>query len=99
MYITKKIYRETRQLITEDEHSFKLNYFLTQKQSEDLEATIYGVAVTKEASGIFEEEVVDDLSYLQQDAEEILITLANNLVTPLSLVEIVDELVTEKANQ
>lgn len=99
MYITKKIYRETRQLITEDEHSFKLNYFLTQKQSEDLGATIYGVAVTKEASGIFEEEVVDDLSYLQQDAEEILITLANNLVTPLSLVEIVDELVTEKANQ
>ena len=98
MYTTKRIYRETRQLLTEDGHSFKLNYFLTQKQYEDGEQPIFGVAVTKEASGIFEEEVVDDLSYLQQEAEDILAILVDNLVTPLCLVEIIDELVTQKAN-
>ena len=93
MYMTKRIYRETRQLITEDGHIFKLNYFLTQKQSEDVEKSIYGVAVTKEASGVFEEEVVDNLSYSQEDVEDILSKLSSNLVTPICLVEILDEMV------
>ena len=93
MYMTKKIYRETKQLITEDGHIFKLNYFLTQKQSEDEEKSIYGVAVTKEASGVFEEEVVDNLSYSQEDVEDILSKLSSNLVTPICLVEILDEMV------
>ena len=99
MVKTKKIYRETRQLITEDEHSFKLNYFLTQKQSEDSEKFLFGVAVTKEASGVFEEEVVDNLSYSQQEAEDMLNILAANQVTPICLVEIVDELVTRKESR
>ena len=98
MYVTKKIYRQTRQLITEDEHNFKLNYFITQKQSEDDEKLIYGIAVTKEASGVFEEEIVDNLSYLKQDAEDILVMLADNLVTPICLVEIVDDLITKKTS-
>ncbi len=99
MYTTKKIYRETRQLITEDKHIFKLNYFLTQKQNEETNKSVFGVAVTKEASGVFEEEIVDNLFYQQQEAEVILATLANNLVTPICLVEIVDELVTGMMNQ
>ena len=58
-----------------------------------MEKSIYGVAVTKEASGVFEEEVVDNLSYSQEDVEDILSKLSSNLVTPICLVEILDEMV------
>lgn len=95
-FMTKKVYRETRHLLTEDQRSFKLNYFLTQKQVVEEDRVIYGVAVTKEGGGVLEEEVVDNLSYQQEDVESMLLLLANNLVTPLCMVEILDDLVTEK---
>lgn len=99
MIMAKRIYRETRQLVTEDGHSYKLSYFLTQKQSEITEQPIYGVAVTKELGGIIEEEEIDNLSYIQTDIEAMLLKLANNLVTPLCLIEIVDGIITERINQ
>lgn len=98
MRMTRKIYRETRQLVTEDERSYKLNYFLTQKNGVDTERTIYGIAVTKESSGILEEDMVDNLSYDQDQVDDILVKLANNLVTPLCLVEVLDGLMTERIN-
>lgn len=97
-FMTKRVYRETRHLMTEDQRSFKLNYFLTQKQSVEEDQVIYGVAVTKEGEGILEEEVVDNLSYQREDVESMLSILANNLVTPISMVEILDDLVTVNLN-
>ena len=95
----KRIYRETRQLLTEDGHNYKLSYFLTQKDSEKDGQLVYGVAVTKELGGIMEEEEIDNLSYDQSEIEAMLLTLANNLVTPLCLIEIVDGIITERAYQ
>ncbi len=98
MCMTRKIYRETRQLVTEDERIYKLNYFLTQKKGADTGRIIYGIAVTKESSGTLEEDMVDNLSYDQEEVEGILIKLANNLVTPLCLVEVIDGLITDRIN-
>ena len=79
----------------EDEREMALEYFLTEMISETDHVTPYfGVRVTKQLGVISETDEVCGLSSSKEIAISILGKLYQHQVTPITMVEIVDELVT-----
>ena len=86
----------SNEVILEDERVMKLDYSLTEKASEaDPETSYYGVKVTKHLSDQVEADEIPAIS----DSKAFVVSIIKKLclfeVTPISMVEIVDELITE----
>ena len=79
----------------EDARSMKLDYSLTKKVSEtDQKTPYYGAKITKYLGDTIESDEVCGISASKDIAISIIQTLYRYEVTPISLAEIVDELIT-----
>lgn len=84
------------EVILEDSRVMRLDYSLTEKSSmEDQNTSYYGVKVTKYLDDLMESDEIDAISSSKDSVVSILNKLYHHKVTPISLVEIVDELVTQ----
>lgn len=85
----------SNQVKLDDGHDIVLDYYLTEMISEaDLVTPYFGVGITKKSGTISETDEVCGLSASKETAVWILEKLYQHQVTPISLVEILDELVT-----
>lgn len=81
-------------VLLENSDIMELNYWLTENYSETEHSTYYGVKVTKCVNGQIESEEVEGISSSKDKAVAILKKLCEYKVTPISLVEILDEMET-----
>ena len=80
----------------EDTRRMKLDYSLTEKYSEtDQSVPYYGVRITKLIENTEETEEVFGISYSRDTVVSMIKKLFQFEVTPISMVEILDDLVTE----
>ncbi len=94
---------EMSRVVLPDGEEFDLEYFLvTQEPKERVRA--YGIGIQKlgrkltaeSGSVLPEREVVEKLTESEEKAMDWIARLARNQVTPISLVEVLDELVTKE---
>ncbi|MHB8131534.1 MAG: DUF6514 family protein [Mobilitalea sp.] len=86
----------SNEVVLEDERIMKLDYSLTEKISElDQMTPYYGVRVTKHLDNLLEAEEVLGISNSKDDVISIINKLYQFEVTPISMVEILDELITQ----
>lgn len=86
----------SNEVVLEDERIMKLDYSLTEKFSElDQMAPYYGVRVTKHLDNLLETEEVSGISNSKDDVISIIRKLYQFEVTPISMIEIVDEFITQ----
>jgi hypothetical protein len=86
------------EVVLEDERIMKLDYCLTERYLEENSKTpYYGVRVAKHLEDMTEVEEVAGISESRDFVKSILKKLCLFEVTPISTVEIVDELVTQGA--
>lgn len=79
----------------EDEREMALDYYLTEMISEvDMGTPYFGVGITKKSGAVTETDEISGVSASKETAISILEKLYRNQVTPISLAEIVDDLVT-----
>ncbi|MDF2538327.1 MAG: hypothetical protein K0S76_1348 [Herbinix sp.] len=79
----------------EDERSMKLDYSLTERLSESEEKTpYYGIQIEKYLDDTVEKDEVTGISNSKDTVISIIKKLFQYEVTPVSMVEIVDDLVT-----
>jgi hypothetical protein len=74
----------------------KLDYYLTERNSDvELESPYYGAIITKHLDDLVESSEIKGISTSKDIVVSIIKKLCQFEVTPISMVEIVDELVTE----
>lgn len=85
----------SNEVLLEDERVMKLDYSLTQRISEESKEPYYGIKITKYLDELTETEEISGISASRENAVSIIKKLCQFQVTPISMVEIVDELVTQ----
>lgn len=80
----------------DDGRSLGLEYYMITTYREADGQPIYGVMVEKQDGEEMEVESVEQLSYSRQEVSDLLEVIYNNTVTPMSLVEVLDELMNER---
>jgi hypothetical protein len=86
----------SNEVTLEDERIMKLDYSLTEKISEtDQNLPYYGVRITKSLDNLTESDEVTGISASREDAVSIIKKLCQFEVTPISMAEILDELVAQ----
>lgn len=86
----------TEYITLEDDKVMKVEYYLTERNSCENEKTIYGIKLIKTQEDRTEEEMVDDLSYDETVVLDLLNLLSKNQVTPVGLVPVLDDYITER---
>lgn len=81
----------------EDNRMMRLEYNLTENQSVDNDEPYYGIQIIKYLDGNLEMEEVRGVSYSKDKVKSITKILFQHVVTPISLVEIIDNLITLEA--
>lgn len=84
----------SNEVVLEDSRVMKLDYSLTERISDE-KSPYYGLKVTKYLDGITESEEINGVSEEKDVVVSIIKKLCQFEVTPISTVEIVDELVTQ----
>lgn len=80
----------------EDQRSMLLNYSLTERiGNEDQVNPIYGIHISRNLEGAVDIEEVAGISYSKDKVISMIKKLFQFEVTPISMIEIVDELVTQ----
>jgi len=87
----------SNEVTLEDDRIMKLEYNITERKNSDSEKPYYGIQVTKYVDGVCETEEIEGISYSREKVEAIIKILFQNTVTPVSMVEIVDDLITLEA--
>lgn len=92
----KQIFLEGKKSVElEDKSVMELEYYLIENQkNEELDKALYGVKIAKRIGDYTESEEVDAISYSKEFVKQILDKLMENEVTPISMIEIIDDLVT-----
>lgn len=86
----------SNEVVLEDERVMKLDYSLTEKLPDsDQMAPYYGVEVTKKLDNVIETDEVTGLSNSRDAVVGMIKKLFQFEVTPISMIEILDELVTQ----
>lgn len=80
-----------------DNRNIELEYYLLCQREEDWEQPVYGIAVEKRENGIKEHEMACGISRSKSIVKHMIDKLCCCTVTPISLLEIVDDIITEKA--
>lgn len=78
----------------EDNTEMTLNYYLLHRIGTNMEGTVYGIQIVKKHMDYTESETVDGISYSEEFTIELIKILHTNLVTPCTMVEILDDLIT-----
>ncbi len=85
----------SNELILEDNRCMKLNYSLLVTNKEEGQGEpYYGISITRYLDNTVEAEEVEGISYSREAVVSMIRKLYRNEVTPISMIEIVDELVT-----
>jgi hypothetical protein len=84
----------TNEVELEDERVMKLDYCLTERISKSDQAPYYGVSITKVLDNLTESDEISGISTSKECVISIIKKLCQFEVTPVSMVEVVDELVT-----
>lgn len=85
-----------RNVELEDQREMVLNYYLIEEPSKangDMNY-LYGIKIEKQFGGIVESEEVEAISYSKEVVLQLINTLMECTVTPMTLVEVVDDLIT-----
>jgi hypothetical protein len=86
----------SNEVVLEDERVMKLDYSLTEKLLDsDQKAPYYGVEVTKKLDDVIESDEVTGISTSRDAVVCMIKKLFQFEVTPISMIEILDELVTQ----
>lgn len=86
----------SNEVMLEDARVMKLDYSLMEKNSEEDQKTLYyGVKITKYLDDSIESDEIDGISASKDSVVSIIKKLCQFEVTPISMVEIVDDLVTQ----
>jgi hypothetical protein len=90
-----KLYLEgTRTMILEDNREMQLDYYLVEECREYGQQTLlYGVKIVKHVEDWLETEYSDPISYSKDLVKEIIHKLWYNEVTLITMLEVVDDLV------
>ncbi len=93
----KKLYLEgTKTIILEDDKEIKLDYYLVEDYKERGQQVLsYGIKIVKHMENYLETEYTDPISYSRDIVKGIVHKLWHNEVTLISMLEIVDDLVSE----
>lgn len=92
----KQIFLEGKKTVQlEDNRVMDLAYYLLENPRED-NTVLYGIKITKTIDEYTESEEVDAISYSKEFVQQIIQTLMKNEVTPISMIEIIDEIITMK---
>lgn len=86
-----------KQVLVDDEKMMILSYYLIEESSkvkDEQVNNLYGIRIQKQFGGIVESEEVEALSYSKEVVLQLIETLMEFTVTPMTLVEVVDELIT-----
>ena len=88
-----------RNVTLEDQREMVLNYYLIEEPSKEngvmnSSKYLYGIKIEKQFGGIVESEEVEALSYSKEVVLQLISTLMECTVTPMTLIEVVDELIT-----
>lgn len=79
-----------------DGRKMRLDYSMTECQDEaDRSKPYYGIKITKYLEGDTETDEVCGVSYSKNIVSDMLRKMYDNKVTPISLVEILDDMITE----
>lgn len=81
----------------EDSRVMRLEYNITENRLANSEKSYYGIQIVKYLDGNLEMEEVEGISYSREKVETITRILFQNLVTPISMIEIIDDLITQEA--
>lgn len=85
----------SNEVTLEDERIMKLDYSLIENASEKNQIPYYGVSITRYLGDVVESDEIKGISESKEAAVLIIKKLCQFQVTPISMVEIVDELVTQ----
>lgn len=78
----------------EDGRWLQLEYYLTEDENESLEDRLYGMAIISIDGDVVDMECVEKVSYSKDQVIGMLETLMTYSVTPITMLDVVDEMVT-----
>ncbi|NLJ97068.1 MAG: hypothetical protein GX321_07910 [Clostridiales bacterium] len=84
----------SNEVTLEDNRIMKLEYNMTENIVPDSNESYYGIQIIKIIDNNLEREEIRGISYSKDKVEAITRILYQNVVTPISMVEIVDDLIT-----
>ncbi len=93
----RKLYLEgTKIMIMEDNKEVQLDYYLVEDYKDrGQDISLYGIKIVKHLENYMETEYTDPISYSREIVKEIAHKLWDNGVTLISMLEIVDDLVSD----
>ena len=93
----RKLYLEgTKTMIMEDNKEVQLDYYLVEDYKDrGQDISLYGIKIVKHLDDCLETEYTDPISYSRDIVKEMVHKLWNNGVTLVSMLEIVDDLVSD----
>ena len=89
--------RFTNEVALEDDRIMRLEYYLTENHSSENDAPYYGIQIIKFIDDNLEMEEINGVAYSKDKVKSIIKTLFQHVVTPISMVEIIDDLITLEA--
>lgn len=93
----RKLYLEgTKTLIMEDDNEVQMDYYLVEDFKDRRQnISLYGIKIVKHLEDYLEAEYTEPISYSREIVKDMVHKLWNNEVTLVSMLEIVDDLVSE----
>lgn len=91
-----KLYLEGSQtIVKEDTKELKLEYYLVEENRTEWEDSAYGIKIIQHGDFNTNSEYTEPISYCKDIVEKMVKILWVNSVTPTSMIEIVDDLVSQ----
>ncbi|NLK97849.1 MAG: hypothetical protein GX272_07185 [Epulopiscium sp.] len=95
-----KFLEGTRNCCTPNGGTIQLEYFLLEKESKNSLSKTYGIEIVKKCMHFgetiyTETDQIDSLTHEKESAQEIINKLIANTVTPISMLNIIDDLMDE----
>lgn len=94
----KTIYK-SKNVLDEQGNKVTLFYYLLSKQTKEHDKdsdVVYGIEITKYKDEIFiESDKIEGISYKKNEVLDFITDIANGNVTPISLVELTDEFISQ----
>jgi hypothetical protein len=94
----KKLYLEgTKTLMLDNDKEVKLEYYLVEDCKDfGQQVLLYGIKIVKHLENYLETEYTDPISYSRDFVKEVVHKLCSNEVTIVSMLEVVDDLISER---
>ncbi len=84
----------SKEVTLDDDKKIRLEYNMTESLDSGNEEPYYGIQIIKNLEDNFEMDEVRGISFSREKVEKVAKILFENIVTPISMVEIVDDLIT-----